>query len=154
MVFNAGISRLNWDCRDNHVGKRLLVAQMNRDFSRKRRIAKFRALVFPLGPAQQPALVFYFKTASRRPRPRTSAIIRTDAPPHPECWQCAGAKLRNGCCLIHNQRRRKSVLIVDLDRVAGRRRDVAPIEGDVCPRREPGVSCWTNERGCRKTRRR
>jgi len=69
MVFNAGISRLNWDCRDNHVGKRLLVAQMNRDFSRKRRISKIPSACFSARPSSAAGFSFLFQNGE----PQTKA---------------------------------------------------------------------------------
>jgi hypothetical protein len=73
------------------------------------------------------------------PLARPTRTISADAPPHPDGWQGAGAELR--CCyrLIHNQRRKKSVLIIDLDCVTDSSGDVAPVECDVCTRREARV---------------
>lgn len=63
----------------------------------------------------------------------TTGAISASTPPHSERWQRAGVELRCGCRLIHNQWRRKSVLIVDLDCVTDGSCDIAPVEGDVCP---------------------
>ena len=94
--------------------------------------------------------VSYFKPASGRPLAGTAGTISADAPPHPECWQSAGAELR--CCyrLIHNQRRRKSVLIIDLDCVTDSSCDIAPVKCDVCPGREARVGGRRKQRRWRK----
>src|SRR5262249_61468751 len=78
------------------------------------------------------------------PGPGIPSAFGGDPPPHPECWQCAGAELRYSHRLIHDEWRRKSVLIVDLDRVIGRSGDVAPVERNVCSWREARVCSRTD----------
>jgi hypothetical protein len=51
-----------------------------------------------------PLLVFYFKSAGGGPGSGTATVIRANAPPHGECRQCVAAELRDGCCLVHDQR--------------------------------------------------
>src|SRR5262249_5580995 len=90
--------------------------------------------------------VFYFKTANGRPWSGTAGVIRADSPPHSERWQRVGTELRRPYRLIHDQRRKKSVLIVNLDGVTGRSGDISPIERDVCSRSEARIGRRRDER--------
>ena len=126
---------------------------MNREFSRKRPISENSgALVFRSAQPQPQAVSFLFQTGEPPTKALNAAVIRADAPPHPECWQRAGAELRGRYGLIQNQWRRKIILIVNLDGVTRRSGDVAPIKCDVCSRREARVGRRTDERRCSKAR--
>ena len=94
----------------------------------------------------RPLSVLNFEPTNGGPVSRgTGGVVGADTPPHGCGRQRAGAELRGGNGLIHNQGRRERIRVVDLDGVARRPGDITPIECDVCSRREPRVGGRTNE---------